>query len=47
MTDQSSNYKSSDKWAESRITSRQDSLGCQSSSINSSNTALLLRIDPL
>ena len=28
MTEQSSNYKSNDKWAGSRITSRQDSLGC-------------------
>ena len=35
MTEQSSNYKSSEKWA------------VQSSSINSLNTILLLCIDPL
>ena len=50
MTEQSSNYKSSDKWAGSRqaepLAGRIRS-AVQSSSINSFITALLLSIDPL
>ena len=50
MTEQSSNYKSSDKWAGSRqaepLAGRIRS-AVQRKSVNSLNTALLLCIDPL